>query len=534
ILIGLPEFDFPPMDPLFYEYGIVMLNSGEIRGELIMSNVTVIGLSKARIFNARTQFLSHDVFRLEIDVQMPEILLKGAAKINGSLSVFRIANEGNFNITLNDVRASWEITGHVVNDTWIVEQFHITPLIGKFKIYYKDLSENNKELSICKRNSDDYSTCLKQAVEKAWPKFAAGLPEFDIPTLDPFFFKYYKFVINSDNIHGELSLSNNTVTGSSKIRIPNVRMYFFDDGFRLENDVNVPRIFSKGSIKINGNLNPFKIANEGYYNLTLEGVSGTLNYTGHVINDTWIIEHFHCVPSIRKFKLYYDDVVKEKKAFTATICKQDSVDYSACLKQAFKEAFPRFVKGLPEFDLPPVDPLFYEYGKVVFNSGDIHAEVALTNTIITGLAKIQVNDIRPHFLDDVFHLEVDALAPKLILKGVVKMNGTLGIFRIASEGPFNLTANDVDGTWDMVGHVVNDTWIIEHVRVLPSVRKLKLYFDLFQDNKEINDIVISFANEFWPPLYRVMLPITSEAWDPWLTGMVNKLFSKVSFSKVFP
>ncbi|XP_018347422.1 PREDICTED: uncharacterized protein LOC108751637 [Trachymyrmex septentrionalis] len=173
--------------------------------------------------------------------------------------------------------------------------------------------------AICKRNSDDYSTCLKQAVEKAWPKFAAGLPEFDIPTLDPFFFKYYKFVINSDNIHGELSLSNNTVTGSSKIRIPNVRMYFFDDGFRLENDVNVPRIFSKGSIKINGNLNPFKIANEGYYNLTLEGVSGTLNYTGHVINDTWIIEHFHCVPSIRKFKLYYDDVVKEKKAFTDAI-----------------------------------------------------------------------------------------------------------------------------------------------------------------------------------------------------------------------
>ncbi|XP_018347676.1 PREDICTED: uncharacterized protein LOC108751772 [Trachymyrmex septentrionalis] len=233
--------------------------------------------------------------------------------------------------------------------------------------------------------------------------------------------------------------------------------------------------------------------------------------------------------SIVLFGLAYGELT-----FPATICKQDSVDYSACLKQAFKEAFPRFVKGLPEFDLPPVDPLFYEYGKVVFNSGDIHAEVALTNTIITGLAKIQVNDIRPHFLDDVFHLEVDALAPKLILKGVVKMNGTLGIFRIASEGPFNLTANDVDGTWDMVGHVVNDTWIIEHVRVLPSVRKLKLYFDLFQDNKEINDIVISFANEFWPPLYRVMLPITSEAWDPWLTGMVNKLFSKVSFSKVFP
>jgi len=54
-------------------------------------------------------------------------------------------------------------------------------------------------------------------------------------------------------------------------------------------------------------------------------------------------------------------------------------------------------------------------------------------------------------------------------------------------GPFNLTANDVSGTWNMTGHVVNDTWIVEHIRVLPSVRKLKLYFDLFQDSKEISE-----------------------------------------------
>lgn len=94
-MIGLPEFDFPPLDPLFYEYGKAVLNSSEIlRAELIMSNITAIGLSKSRIFNARTQFLSHDVFRLEIEVQIPELFLKGAAKINGSLNVFRLVNTG--------------------------------------------------------------------------------------------------------------------------------------------------------------------------------------------------------------------------------------------------------------------------------------------------------------------------------------------------------------------------------------------------------------------------------------------------------
>ncbi|XP_018306887.1 uncharacterized protein [Mycetomoellerius zeteki] len=223
-----------------------------------------------------------------------------------------------------------------------------------------------------------------------------------------------------------------------------------------------------------------------------------------------------------------------KLTFPATICKRDSVDYSACLKQALEEAFPRFVKGLPEFDFPPLDPLVYEYGKAVFNSGEIRAEVVLTNNIVTGLAKVQVHDVRTHFLDDVFRLEIDANVPKIFLKGNVKMNGTIGIFKIVNEGPYNLTADDVIGTWDMTGPVVNDTFIVKHIHVLPSVKKLKLYFDLFQDNKEINDVAVSFVNEFWPPLFRVMLPITSEAWDPWLTSIVNKLFSKVSFSKVFP
>ncbi|XP_039311180.1 uncharacterized protein LOC105194698 isoform X2 [Solenopsis invicta] len=218
-----------------------------------------------------------------------------------------------------------------------------------------------------------------------------------------------------------------------------------------------------------------------------------------------------------------------------TSCKQNSDDYSACLKRAFEEAWPRFIAGMPELNFPSLDPLSYKYGKVVFDSGDlIRADVILSNTTTSGLSKVYIFDIRTHFLDDIFRLEIDVIAPKLFIEGTVNMNGTLGsIFKIASEGPFNLTADDVRGTWDLTGHVVNDTWIVEHFHTLPSVKKLKLYFDFFQNNKEFNDLAVTFANEFWPSLYRVMLPTTSNIWDPWLTDIANKFFSKVSFSKVF-
>lgn len=93
ILIGLPEFDFPSLDPLVYEDGRVVFNSGEIRGEVIFSNVTAIGLSKARFSDVRTHFLN-DVFRLEIDVQMPKLYGEGYVELDGTINLFRVTGKG--------------------------------------------------------------------------------------------------------------------------------------------------------------------------------------------------------------------------------------------------------------------------------------------------------------------------------------------------------------------------------------------------------------------------------------------------------
>ncbi|XP_025074913.1 uncharacterized protein LOC105430667 [Pogonomyrmex barbatus] len=218
-------------------------------------------------------------------------------------------------------------------------------------------------------------------------------------------------------------------------------------------------------------------------------------------------------------------------------CKRESADYSACLKRAIKEEWPRFCKGIPEIGFPSLDPLFYKYGKGIFDSGEIRAEVVMKNLTCTGLKESRFSDVRTHFLDDddVFRLEIAVHAPKLHVKGFVRATGTIGPFRMNSKGPFNVTMDDVTGTWNLIGHVVNDTWIVKNFTVAPTIRTFKLYSDdLFEGNKELNNLILAFVNEYWPPLYRVMLPIMAEIWDPWITGIVNNLFSKVSFSQIFP
>ncbi|XP_011878394.1 PREDICTED: uncharacterized protein LOC105567808 [Vollenhovia emeryi] len=218
-----------------------------------------------------------------------------------------------------------------------------------------------------------------------------------------------------------------------------------------------------------------------------------------------------------------------------TVCKRNSADYSTCLKHALEEAWPRFVKGLPEFDFPALDPLFLERATAVLNLGEIHGEITASNLTAIGLSKTHFSDIRTHFLDDIFRLEIDAEVPWLYVESAVQANSTLSVFRITGKGHFNETLTEVRGTWDMTGHVVNDTWIVEHFRITPSVGKLKIYFDnLLEQGKEFNDVVVNFINEYWPALYRIVLPILADVYDPWLVDFPNKFFSKIKFSEIFP
>ncbi|KAL6422470.1 hypothetical protein ACFW04_010637 [Cataglyphis niger] len=117
-----------------------------------------------------------------------------------------------------------------------------------------------------------------------------------------------------------------------------------------------------------------------------------------------------------------------------TICKRNSPDYSNCLKLAIQEAWPRFVKGLPEFDFPSLDPLSYEHGNFVFDRGEVHGNVNMENVICEGLKIIRFSNIKSHFLDDVFRLEIDTQVPRLFIDGDCEAEGRIGGFRMGGKG----------------------------------------------------------------------------------------------------
>ncbi|XP_070156096.1 protein takeout-like [Polyergus mexicanus] len=223
----------------------------------------------------------------------------------------------------------------------------------------------------------------------------------------------------------------------------------------------------------------------------------------------------------------------EELILPVTTCKRNSTDYSTCLKAAVKEAWPRFVEGLPEFDFPRLDPILYKDGKVIFNKNGINAE-ANVNATVFGLALTRILDVRPHFLDDVFRLEIDIITPKMFIHSYVSGQANLFGMRARGTGNLNITMHENRVTHDIIGYVKNDTWTVQHHRIIMTVERIKFHLsDFFDGSKELNDILEDFINEYWPPIYRELAPTIFEVIDPFLVNIDNRFFSKVSFSKVF-
>ncbi|GAB1869781.1 Circadian clock-controlled protein [Camponotus japonicus] len=216
-------------------------------------------------------------------------------------------------------------------------------------------------------------------------------------------------------------------------------------------------------------------------------------------------------------------------------CKRDASDYTSCLRLAMQEAWPTFIAGIPELDVPPLDPYFLEYQNTVYETGDLRADITVKNVNIYGLAKINFLAVRPHHSDDSFHLEVDLELPKMLIEGNFKAEGAYGVLTIGGEGFFNISLEDIKDTWSIEGPVASDKWTIDHFRLNPEIGKMEVWFsDMFNGNEQLNSMALKFINENWPSLYREMLPFLSQNLDNYLTETANRLMSKVSFSKTFP
>ncbi|EZA55200.1 hypothetical protein X777_05270, partial [Ooceraea biroi] len=113
-------------------------------------------------------------------------------------------------------------------------------------------------VTTCHQDSPDFSVCLKRGLQEAWSRLAQGFPEFDFPSLDPLIY-HYRASFESNSLNADITVSNSTAVGLAKTRILDVRSHFFGDRFRIELDLDIPKLYLEGIMAVKGNLGPFRM-----------------------------------------------------------------------------------------------------------------------------------------------------------------------------------------------------------------------------------------------------------------------------------
>ncbi|KAK5646927.1 hypothetical protein RI129_005391 [Pyrocoelia pectoralis] len=121
------------------------------------------------------------------------------------------------------------------------------------------------------------------------------------------------------------------------------------------------------------------------------------------------------------------------------ICKKTEPDMSKCMVDSTDNLMPYLVRGIPELNYPPVDPLHCRNVSVTIGESSIKIEAHLANGVITGLKDMKMLDCHPNF--DTGVIETKVIIPKMNLKADYNLKGKILLFDIDGEGitEFNST-----------------------------------------------------------------------------------------------
>lgn len=136
---------------------------------------------------------------------------------------------------------------------------------------------------------------------------------------------------------------------------------------------------------------------------------------------------------IRKLKRFKREI-NSKASFTASfiqICSQSDPKLSACIRKSILALRPHLSDGIPEINVPSLNPLLVPEFSVLQESG-INVQATFKNITIYGATNFRLRSVRSDVKSDKFRIKI--WFPELIMKGEYAIQGTMLMMPINGNG----------------------------------------------------------------------------------------------------
>ncbi|XP_030766706.1 putative beta-carotene-binding protein [Sitophilus oryzae] len=220
------------------------------------------------------------------------------------------------------------------------------------------------------------------------------------------------------------------------------------------------------------------------------------------------------------------------------ICSRNDPNLSKCVINSVEELRPKLKSGIPELNVPGVEPLFLDEVKLRSGPNQAKINANITNIKVYGPSDFEILDLRVNLKKNKFIFRVNV--PKIYFEGDYDIDMSLLLLNYKGQGP--ITGNFTDYKFDCT---MNGNLIDKNGQKFLKFRKfdVTLYLghsymhlgNLFSEtsstiaratNEVVRDNADLFVNE--------IKPVLEDSLAQKFTDIANIITDRFSYDELFP
>ncbi|CAG9768269.1 unnamed protein product [Ceutorhynchus assimilis] len=215
------------------------------------------------------------------------------------------------------------------------------------------------------------------------------------------------------------------------------------------------------------------------------------------------------------------------------ICHRNDPEVAECIKNSVEALRPRLIQGIPELDVPGLDPL--KIKKIVIFDGaqTPNLDASLSNVVAHGAGNFKITTLKLDVEKKTYRVGVKI--PSLQMEGDYDIDAKILVTPIKSKGHFHANATDIDGQALIQGDVNNNRFKFQSIAFKIKIGDFNLDMDnLLSDDPVLMQAARQLFNGNKQDLISLATPYIERKCSEVLLDLSNKITEKFTYDEAFP
>ncbi|XP_018786980.1 PREDICTED: uncharacterized protein LOC108967808 [Bactrocera latifrons] len=145
-------------------------------------------------------------------------------------------------------------------------------------------TNNYFEVAPCDLKAVDKNECIRNLFAQIVPQLKAGLPQYGMSSIDPYFYRRGIFRYDNEGVQGGLLIKNMYINGISEFKVNTFLSNFTEKTFIVKLSIEIPQIKANGQFKADVKFGGLRLVPKGPFNITIDNIRATILTDGLLEN----------------------------------------------------------------------------------------------------------------------------------------------------------------------------------------------------------------------------------------------------------